>query len=150
MQFVQYVDKKLLDLTFQSHLHNLTHPDPATRVAALDAIGQWGAEHADDLPFEALARVVFTLADPDRDVRWAAAYAVGAIGEPSVTPVLLASLDAAYADGDTGLTLVIVKALGKLASPEALDTLRDLAASAATECVRVAAGQSIARLDEMA
>jgi HEAT repeat protein len=147
---VQYVDKKLLDLTFQSHLHNLTHPNPSVRVAALDAIGQWGAEHDDDLPFEALARVVFTLADPDRDVRWAAAYAVGAIGEPSATPVLLASLDAAYADGDTGLTLVIVKALSKLASPDALTTLRDLATAAPTECVRTAAKRAIARVDEMA
>jgi HEAT repeat protein len=146
---VKFVDKMPLDLIFQSYLHNLTDPDPAIRAAALDAIGQWGAENADDLPFQALAQVVFTLADPDRDVRWAAAYAVGAIGEPSVTPVLLASLDAAYADGDTGLTLVIVKALGKLASPDALSTLRELAESAATECVRVAARRSIARVDEM-
>jgi len=146
----QFADKKPLNLTFQSHLHNLTHPDPSARAAALDAIGQWGAEHEDDLPLRALPQVALALADPARDVRWAGAYALGAIGDPSAAPLLLAAFDAAYADGDTGLTLVVVKALGKLASPDALSALHDLAESAATECVRVAAGRAVARIQEMA
>lgn len=143
------MDKKNpVNLEFQSHLHNLSHPDPAARVAAIDAIGQWGAENDDDLPRQALPQIALALADADRDVRWAAAYALGAIGDPVASPLLLAALDAAYADGDTGLTLVLIKSLGKLASSDALAALDQLAATAATRCVRVAAERAIARVEE--
>ena len=52
--------------------------------------------------------------------------------------------------GDPGLQLVIVKALGKIDCPDAIPALEALTASCGSRCVRVAATRSLARLNRAA
>lgn len=130
---------------FQRLLTDITHPDSNVRIAALDAIGQWDATHdTDGLSASAVPHVVTALSDAERDVRWAAAYALGALGYADGIPALLDGLEAA--NGDDGLRLVIVKALGKIGSLEAAATLESLARARESRCLRAAASRSLARL----
>lgn len=134
---------------FQRLLDNVNHPDPETRIAALDAIGQWRAEHDDsELTRRALPRTTAALSDEVRDVRWAAAYALGAMGHVECVPALIGALW--RSQGDPGLQLVIVKALGKIDCPDAIPALEALTASCGSRCVRVAATRSLARLNRAA
>ncbi|HLV44579.1 MAG TPA: HEAT repeat domain-containing protein [Aggregatilineales bacterium] len=131
---------------FQQLISNLDHPDATVRVAALDAIGQWDATHDGTDTRAAVAPVGEVLRrDPDADARWAAAYALGALGYAEGAPALLAALDEAESGGDGGLRLVIVKALGKTGSAEALPALEALAHSD-SPCLRAAAQRALARL----
>jgi|GEM_PF-1075766 len=131
----------------QHLIDQLTYPDPETRIAAADALGQFAASNEDtrgliEYGVPALAN---SLHDPDRDVRWAAAYALGALGDGSTIP----PLENAYraAGDDTGLRLVIVKALGKTHHRDALPTLIDIQHTADSRCLKVAASKAVARID---
>lgn len=135
-----------MNADFQRLFSNLDDPDSAVRAAALDAIGQWDATHDGADTRAAVAPVGEVLRhDPDRDVRWAAAYALGALGYAEGAPALLDALGEADATGDGGLRLVIVKALGKTGSAEALPVLEALA-HGESPCLRAAAQRALARL----
>lgn len=126
-------------------LEQLTDPDPAVRVAALAEIGQWDTDTEDPALVErAVSCAAAALQDSARAVRWEAAYALGALAHPAGIAPLEAALSRAAADGDTGLQLVIVKALGKIGTAEAIPTLR-MMQQADTPCLQVAARLALRR-----
>jgi HEAT repeat protein len=128
-------------------LASLDDPDPARRVAAIDALGQWDATHqTGDLSARAVQRVAAALGDPWRDVRWSAAYALGALGYAGGVPALLDLLAADDPAGDTGLRLVAIKALGKIGDGLAAPVLLALAASSESPCLRTAARRALDRI----
>ncbi len=127
-------------------IDSLDDPAPAARAAAAEAIGQWeaanppaeGIEHALPLLAAALRE------DPAREVRWSAAYALGALGRPLAVPALVDACQ--QADGDSGLRLVIVKALGKIGDARAAPLLLDIHHTATSACLRAASARALARL----
>lgn len=130
---------------FQHLLDDTTHADPTVRIAALDAIGQWSAMNEDHgESAQAVPHVAAALHDPDRDVRWAAAYALGALGLAEAAGPLLDALN--NVNGDDGLKLVIVKALGKVENRDAVDALAEIEHSTSSRCLRAAAVRSLARI----
>lgn len=131
---------------FQHLLNNLHAPDPETRVAAADAIGQYEAMHddPDGLVKSAIPHLVALLHDPNRDVRWSAAYALGAIGDAAAIPALTDVYR--RADGDRGLQLVIVKSLGKINDATVVQLLHEIMKTAKTDYLRTAATHTLRRI----
>lgn len=128
---------------------DLHHPDPEVRIAAADALGQYPSLLPDYDPtaiirargaIPVLAEVLHT--DPTRDVRKAAAYALGGLGDPAAVHTLSAALTT-YAK-DTGLRLVIVKALGKL-GVEAVPALQPLLDDTESLCIQTATQRALER-----
>lgn len=133
----------------QELIEQLNENDPAQRIAACDALGQFAASHADvrGLHEHGIPAIEGVLRDdPIREVRWAAAYALGALGDASAIP----ALEAAYqrAGDDTGLRLVIVKALGKTEHDDAINGLATILHDSKTKsrCLRVAAARALGRI----
>jgi HEAT repeat protein len=131
----------------QQLIDQLDENEPAARVAACNALGQFGATNADtrgllEHGIPAIERILRD--DPIREVRWAAAYALGALGDAEAIP----ALEAAYqqAADDTGLRLVIVKALGKTGHSDAVVGLRDKMREGESRCIRAAAAKALERI----
>lgn len=127
-------------------LANLRDPDPTVRATAADALGQFSAEHGDlsDLHEYGVPALIASLNDDHREVRWAAAYALGVLGDPLVIAPLTALYD--RSSDDDGLRLVIVKALGKTQQPTAVPTLITTLRSADSRCIRTASARSLRRI----
>jgi HEAT repeat protein len=127
-------------------LADLDDPDPIIRAAAADALGQFSAEHGDldDLHEHGVPALIAALDDEHREVRWAAAYALGVLGDPLVIAPLTALYD--RSSDDDGLRLVIVKALGKTQQPTAVPTLITTLRSADSRCIRTASARSLRRI----
>ncbi len=127
-------------------LADLDSPDPTTRAAAADALGQFSAAHGDlaDLHEYGIPALIACLDDNQREVRWAAAYALGVLGDPSVIPPLTALYD--RSSDDNGLRLVIVKALGKTQQPTAVPILITTLRATDSRCIRTASARSLKRI----
>ncbi|NDJ55179.1 MAG: hypothetical protein GYB68_19075 [Chloroflexi bacterium] len=84
------------------------------------------------------------LASADRQSRRTAAYQLTRQPDPAAVPALLTALQ--EAQGDSGLTCALVKALGYAGDPLALDALNNLTRRADTTCVQVACAKALERL----
>lgn len=130
----------------QRLIDQLHDPDTATRVRAAAALGQFGAANEDTtgLADHGLAALIEALDDPERDVRWEAVYALGALGETAALPALLD----AYArwPHDSGLRLVIIKGLGKLGHPDAVPHLTQTLRGSDSLCMQVASRKALERI----
>jgi HEAT repeat protein len=134
-----------MNTEIQRLIENLRAPDADTRVAAADALGQYGALHADASGLSAaVPSLLAALGDDSRDVRWSAAYALGAIGEAAGVPGLLALLADPGTEG--GLRLVAIKALGKIGAADAAPALIAILRDGESRCLRVAAARSLVRI----
>ena len=97
-----------------------------------------------DLHEHGVPALIASLNDDVREVRWAAAYALGVLGDPSVIAPLTMLYD--RSSDDNGLRLVIVKALGKTKQPMAVPTLIPILHSADSRCIRTASARSLKRI----
>jgi HEAT repeat protein len=125
----------------------LTAPDTEARIEAASALGQFGAENEDttgliEMGVPALSAAL--LADSVREVRWAAAYALGALADASAIPALWEAYRAAARD--PGLRLIIVKALGKIGHPSTIPPLMAEMQGAESRCIRAAAAKALSRI----
>lgn len=132
----------------QHLINQLNEADSARRIAACDALGQFAASHSDThglLEHGIPAIVSLLCSDPIREVRWAAAYALGALGDASAIP----ALEAAYhrAADDAGLRLVIVKALGKTEHQDAAARLAAILHESQSRCLTAAAAKALQRIN---
>lgn len=128
-------------------VETLRAPDADTRIEAASALGQFGAEHEDTIGLAEIgvpALIDVLLADPVREARWAAAYALGALGDESAISPLWAAYRAN--EKDTGLRLVIVKALGKIGHPSTIPQLMAEMQGAESRCIRAAAAKALSRI----
>ncbi len=130
---------------FNQILLNLNSPDPEVRVAAIDLIGQYGALYDDEGQSSSAVPQVSRalLTDESRAVRWSAAYALGAIGETAGLASLIEALGRAEADGDIGLQIVILKALGKIGGSEAVVALESMLGRAKIACLQVSTQRAL-------
>src|SRR5574341_528255 len=130
----------------QRLIDQLHDPDVEARIRAAAALGQFGASNEDTTGLEThgMAALIEALKDPERDVRWEAAYALGALGEPRAVSALIDAYER-YAD-DSGLRLVIVKGLGKIADPEALPHLLGVLRHAPSLCLQTASAKALERV----
>jgi len=135
-----------MNLDITRLLAELCDSDPTTRAAAADALGQFSAEHGDlsDLHERGIPALIAALSDDHREVRWAAAYALGVLGDPAVIAPLTALYD--RSSDDNGLRLVIVKALGKTQQPTAVPSLIATLHATDSICIRTASARSLKRI----
>ena len=134
-----------MDTDIHRLIENLGAPDPDARVAAAAALGQYGALHEDASGLSAaVPELLAALGDESREVRWSAAYALGAIGEAAGVPSLLALLADPGTEG--GLRLVAVKALGKIGAADAAPALIDALNKGGSRCLAAVTLRALARI----
>ncbi len=134
---------------FERLLAALSAPDEQARANAAIELAEFGAYDEPMTPAmtaQAVAALIPALSDPTREVRRAAAYALGALADPGGVAPLAAALEEAARSGDGGLRLVIVKALGKIGSPAGIPALRRTLDHESTACIRAAADRALARI----
>jgi HEAT repeat protein len=120
--------------------------DPEARLEAVSALGQYGASNEDlrGLDTHGIPALIDVLnADPVRELRVAAAYALGAIGMPAAVPALREMLATTE---DQGLRLVIVKGLGKIVDGASVDVLSTALHTGESRCIRAAALKALQRI----
>ncbi|GAB4480045.1 MAG: hypothetical protein Kow00124_26350 [Anaerolineae bacterium] len=134
---------------FERMLAALAAADEKARANAAIELAEFGAYDEPMTPamtLQAVAALIPALADPAREVRWAAAYALGALQDPGGVAPLAAALEEAASSGDGGLQLVIVKALGKIGNPAGIPALRRMLDHEPTACIRAAADRALTRI----
>src|SRR5688572_16464548 len=107
-------DSQAVNPEIQRLIAAMADADPDARLEAVSALGQFSAYHDDIRGLETQgipALIAILRADLERDLRLAAAYALGAIGMPGAVAALW---DVYQTTDDQGLRLVIVKGLGKI------------------------------------
>lgn len=122
-------------------LELVRHPRDTVREAALLALVEIGAR-------EAARPAIPSLKDESALVRIAAARLVGVAGDPSATTVLVRRLDQ---EMDEGVVAELLRAIGRLGAPEALEVLARYAEPGGrrrghTAFVRAAAIEGLGRL----
>jgi HEAT repeat protein len=129
--------------TLIAGLHSL---DAVIRLEAAAGLGQYGALHEDvsRLPDAVPSLVDMLQGDPVHDLRLAAAYSLGAVGDARAVPELIESLRTS--DDDPGMQLVIAKALGKIGDPRAVQALAEVMQGGLSRCLSVAASKALERI----
>jgi HEAT repeat protein len=122
-------------------LELMRHARDTVREAALLALAELGAR-------DAARPAIPSLKDESALVRIAAARLVGVAGEPSASVVLIRRLDQ---EEDEGVVAELLRAIGRLGAPEALEVLASYAEPGGrrggrTAFVRAAAIEGLGRL----
>lgn len=103
--------------TVDSILTFFNHPNPAYRLTAVNALASVQSE-------DALDSLVLMLADPILEVRTAAAYAIGQIGNTeSVDPLMNAFIKRDTVDVDNSFNATILEAVGKTGNKSLLEAI---------------------------
>jgi hypothetical protein len=130
----------------QRLIEGIATSDSEMRLEAVSALGQYGASSEDlrGLDTHGIPALISVLrADPDRELRVAAAYALGAIG---MADAVTALNEVYQTTNDQGLRLVIVKGLGKIADSTSVDVLGVALRTADSRCIRAAALKALQRI----
>lgn len=124
--------------------------DVDVRLAATSSLGIMGNNNQGLAPLAkpALATLINALDDPERSVRFTATSSLGMIGayhkslSDIITPPLVLRLKR---ETDTGFRIVLVKALGRVASAKTVDDVAELLA-APSACLQVIASRTLTRI----
>jgi len=133
----------------------LTDPSVEVKLAAASALGIMGNnnEQLAALVEPALEALIAALDAPERGVRFTAASSLGMIGayhsgvHHIIAPALLNALD--RNNEDTGYRIVLIKALGRVASPVAvadLSALLNNGSGDVVRCVEVVSSRALERI----
>ncbi|MBI4575383.1 MAG: HEAT repeat domain-containing protein [Planctomycetes bacterium] len=140
-------------------LAGLAHADPAVRKTAAWALGQAAVEDAKfagaSLGTSARQALGSALEDPDTQVRWNAALALAAFGDPAGSREIARLLDRRYLRDEAGMDEVqqrtalvnALRAVARLRLVAALGTVRGLARSDPEPLVRRGAQGVLDRLE---
>ncbi len=119
-----FQDRQNLDSLY----HYFRHKDPTYRYAATMAFASIKKP-------EALDSLYVMLLDPIEDVKVAAAYAIGQVGESANENRLIAAFDAYDTLGQSYANAAILEAIGKCGDEEMLDNLATISTYKSTDTV---------------